>query len=83
MTDTATRLSLDNYADLLALAGVVRATAHCSACGEQSHPVRTDALWIIHDRTEPSLSALRLLCARHASEWSRTGHLAPAAPGVA
>ncbi|SEJ52133.1 hypothetical protein [Demequina mangrovi] len=73
MTDTATHLSLDNYADLLALAEVVRATARCSACGADSAPVRTDALWVLHDRTDASLSAPRLLCARHAAQWSRTG----------
>ncbi len=73
MTDTIAHLSLDNYADLLALADIVRATAQCTACGPDSPPVRTDALWVLHDRTDTSLRSLELLCARHAAEWQRSG----------
>ncbi|WP_062516795.1 hypothetical protein [Demequina gelatinilytica] len=73
MTDTIAHLSLDNYADVLALADIVRATAHCSACGPDSHPVRTDALWVLHDRTDTSLQSPHLLCAHHAAQWQRTG----------
>ncbi len=76
MIDTPERLlSLDNYADLLALAGVVRATGTCNACGAAAQPVRTDALWLVHDRTGHDLSGMTLLCARHAAEWSHAGHV--------
>ncbi|WP_062520165.1 hypothetical protein [Demequina silvatica] len=76
MIDTTERqLSLDNYADLLALAGVVRATGTCTACGPAAHPVRTDGLWIVHDRTGHDLSGMSLLCSRHAAEWTRSGHV--------
>lgn len=83
MTDTLDHLSLDNYADLLACADMVRATAQCTACSPGARPVRTDALWVLHDRLEvldllgdpdgTMLGEPRFLCARHASEWVRRG----------
>jgi len=78
--DTRHQLSLDNYADVLALAEVVRATGTCSACGADAPPVRTDALWIVHDRTVADLGSIAVLCARHAAEWARVGHVVTGAP---
>ncbi len=69
-------LSLDNYADLLSLAGIVRNFAACSACGPDAPPLRTEALWIGHDALGEELSAAALLCVRHAAEWSESGHIA-------
>ncbi len=73
--ETRTHLSLDNYADVLALADIVRATGRCVACGPTGPAVRTDALWIVHDRTSSDLGSVAILCARHASEWARGGHV--------
>ncbi|WP_062310269.1 hypothetical protein [Demequina rhizosphaerae] len=84
MTDTLenrTHLSLDNYADVLALADIVRATGRCVACGADSAAVRTDALWIVHDRTVADLGSVAILCARHAAEWARGGHVVAGAAG--
>ena len=72
----AAPLTLDNYAELLELAGIERATAPCSECGPDATPVSTEALWILHDRTESDLATVRLLCSHHALEWTRTGTLA-------
>ncbi|MDN4475821.1 hypothetical protein QQX09_08120 [Demequina sp. SYSU T00192] len=69
-------LSLDNYADLLALAGIARDTGTCNACGPDSLPYRTDSLWLVHDQSGEDTSGLALLCAHHASDWVHTDHLA-------
>ncbi|WP_062460907.1 hypothetical protein [Demequina soli] len=78
MIDTTERphLSLDNYADLLALAGIVRDSAPCSACDPGAPELRPEALWIGHDASGEEFSAAVLLCVRHAAEWSASGHVA-------
>ncbi len=72
-TAASTASSMDNYADLLALAGLVRATGVCAACGADSAPVRSDALWMMHHTDGGDLAPATLLCARHAAEWTATG----------
>jgi len=81
MTTTAdqARASLDNYADLLGLAGIVRDTAVCAACGPDSAPLRPEALWIAHNAGGQESGGASLLCVRHAGEWSESGHIALAA----
>ncbi|WP_062516797.1 hypothetical protein [Demequina gelatinilytica] len=78
MIETAPRPrpSLDNYADLLALAGIVRDTAVCSACGPDSAPLRPEALWLGHDAHSDEFSGVSLLCVRHAADWAGHGHVA-------
>ncbi|WP_062520167.1 hypothetical protein [Demequina silvatica] len=73
---TERRLSLDNYGDLLSLAGVVRDLAPCSACGPDAPPLRPEALWIGHDSLGDELAGAALLCVAHAAEWSESGHIA-------
>ncbi|WP_062318230.1 hypothetical protein [Demequina maris] len=70
------QLSLDNYADLLALGGIVRDTALCSACGPDSAPLRPEALWLAHDANGDEFSGASLLCVRHAADWAENGHVA-------
>lgn len=76
-------LTIDNYADLLALAGIVRSTGRCAACGEHAAPVRSDALWMLHAPDSGDLAPTTLLCAKHAAEWTATGYVAAARTPVA
>ena len=71
MLDSRDRLShptMDNYGDLLALAGMVRATGVCAACGPNSQPHHAEHLWLIHDSSNQDASPEGLLCSRHALE---------------
>ena len=60
-------LSIDNYGDLLALAGIVRASGVCVACGPH-RPHRPEHLWLMHDGVNPDASSEGLMCSRHALE---------------
>lgn len=60
-------LSIDNYGDLLALAGIVRASGVCVACGPTT-PHRPEHLWLVHDEVDPGHTSEGLLCSRHALE---------------
>ncbi|SEJ52007.1 hypothetical protein [Demequina mangrovi] len=69
-------MSLDNYADLLALGGIVKDSAVCSACGSDSAPLRPEALWLGHNAGRDEHSGTSLLCVRHAADWAGDGHVA-------
>jgi|GEM_PF-3997586 len=73
------RRILDNYADLLALAGQVAASAPCMYCAPDSPPRPPDALWMLDHPTDENQPA-GLLCARHTAEWCATGTVIPDSP---
>ncbi|WP_062301024.1 hypothetical protein [Demequina subtropica] len=72
-------LTLDNYADLLALAGVERATAQCSYCPPGTEAVPANALYLLHDRSGDTEN-VGLMCPEHAGEWCSTGVIGVGAP---
>ncbi|SEJ52178.1 hypothetical protein [Demequina mangrovi] len=72
-------LTLDNYADLLALAGVASARAQCSYCPPDHDAVPANALYLLHDRSGDTEN-VGLMCPEHAGEWCRTGLVGVAAP---
>ncbi|WP_062520164.1 hypothetical protein [Demequina silvatica] len=73
-------LSLDSYAQILAHAGAVRDAAACADCPPTAAPIDVEELWVVHDRTDPTLANAAVLCARHAAQWARP-HLARSATG--
>ncbi|MDN4477331.1 hypothetical protein [Demequina lignilytica] len=71
MIDSRDRLdhpTMDNYGDLLALAGMVRATGSCVACPPESAHHHAEHLWLVHDAATQDATPEGLLCSRHALE---------------
>ena len=62
----STRPTMDNYGDLLALAGMVRASGTCVECGPGSPAHHAEHLWLVHREGSPDATPEGLLCSRHA-----------------
>ena len=58
----STTFTMDNYAELLALAGLADTTGRCIACGEDAPPVPTDHLWMLHHPDAGESAPTSLLC---------------------
>ncbi len=62
-------LMLDNYADLLALAGVTRGSAQCSLCPPDHEALPARTLYLLHD-AHGDTDNVGLMCSDHALAWS-------------
>ncbi len=80
LDDRATHagIMLDNYADLLALAGEVRGGTTCTWCGPDSPPRHPAELWILDGPTAADGEGAGLLCGHHATEWCTLGQIVTA-----
>ncbi len=71
---------LDNYADLLALAGEIRGGSQCTWCGPDSPERHPAELWILDGPAAADGEGAGLLCGLHATEWCTSGQILT--PGV-